>query len=510
VLIRRSSPTSRIPIAGIVAVALISLGAIGFGFAVAPQAQAGSDKAMLDKIVREGLDRSQVFATFGYFVDTVGPRLTASPAFLTAANWSRDQLARWGLRDARLEPWDFGRGWQLEQFTLEMVEPRYMPLIGYPEGWSASMPSEIVGTPIVVAGKTSEQLDAMKAQLKGAILLTQPAQDSFIREDRPQPTAPGYVAPAPAQPAAQGRGRGGAATAQGGGRGSQQQFFRDAGAGVLLRTSRGEHGTMFVLGRDQGAAAMPSVIVAGEHYNMIARMLAAGMPVKLRVNLKSRYLDADHNGYNVLAELPGSDPALKDQVVMIGGHLDSWHSAPGATDNADGAAVVLEAMRILTSIGATPRRTIRVALWGGEEEGLLGSKEYVSRHLAGEGNAAARANFSAYFNIDPGTGPIYGWYLQGQENVRTIMDEWLAPFLPLGARKNVPDSIGNTDHLSFTALGLPAFNPVQDYVNYDVRTHHTNVDTYERVREADLRQAAVIMAGFAYQAAMTNDLVPRP
>jgi hypothetical protein len=491
-----------------IALLLILITASGYTLQAGRPQDAG-DKAMLDKIAREGLDHSQVYATFGYFVDTVGPRLTASPAFLTAANWSRDQLAHWGLRDARLEPWDFGRGWQLDQFTLEMVEPRYMPLIGYPEAWSASMPSEIVGTPIVVAGKTPEQLEAMKSQLKGAILVTQPAQDAFIREDRQQPTAPGYVAPAPAQPPAQGRGRGGTTT--GGGRGgSQQQLFRDAGAGVLLRTSRGEHGTMFVLGRDQGAAAMPSIILAGEHYNMIVRMLAAGLPVKLRVNLKSHYLDADRNGYNVLAELPGSDPALKDQIVMIGGHLDSWHSAPGATDNADGAAIVLEAMRILTSIGAKPRRTIRVALWGGEEEGLLGSRAFVSRHLAGEANAAARANFSVYFNIDPGSGPIYGWYLQGQENVRTIMDAWLAPFTSIGARKNVPESIGNTDHLSFTAQGLPAFNPVQDYVNYDVRTHHTNVDTYERVREADLKQAAVIMAAFAYQAAMRNELMPRP
>jgi hypothetical protein len=478
---------------------LLLLGAVGFLLKAAPEAQDSSDKATLDKIVREGIDRSQVYATFGYFVDTIGPRLTGTPAFLTAANWSREQLARWGLRDASLEPWDFGRGWQLDQFTLEMVEPRYMPLIGYPEAWSASMPSEIVATPVLVAGKTPEQLDAMKAQLKGAILLTQPAQDSFIREDRQQPTAPGYVAPAAAQPGTQGRGRGG-----------QQQILRDAGAGVILRTSRGEHGTMFVLGRDQGAAALPSVIVAGEHYNMIVRMISAGIPVKLRVNLKSRYLDADRNSYNVLAEIPGSDPAMKDQIVMIGGHLDSWQSAPGATDNADGAAIVLEAMRILTSVGAKPRRTIRVALWGGEEEGLLGSKAYVSKHLAGDANAAARANFSVYFNIDPGSGPIYGWYLQGQDNVRTIMDAWLAPFTPLGARKNVPDSIGNTDHLSFTAVGLPGFNPVQDYVNYDVRTHHTNVDTYERVRESDLKQAAVIMASFAYQAAMRTELMPRP
>jgi carboxypeptidase Q len=239
------------------------------------------------------------------------------------------------------------------------------------------------------------------------------------------------------------------------------------------------------------------------------RMVSAGLPVEVRVNLKTRYLDTDRNGYNVVAEIPGRHPALKDEVVMIGAHLDSWHSAPGATDNADGAAVVLEAMRILSAIGARPHRTIRVALWGGEEQGLLGSREYVRRHLAGDANAAARERFSAYFNMDPGTGPIYGWFMQGQDNARAIMDAWLAPLTKIGARRNVPESIGNTDHLSFIAVGVPAFNPIQDYVDYDVRTHHTNVDTFERVREADLKQAAIVMATFAYHAAMRAEKMPR-
>jgi Zn-dependent M28 family amino/carboxypeptidase len=266
---------------------------------------------------------------------------------------------------------------------------------------------------------------------------------------------------------------------------------------------------MFVLGRDGGENAQPSVIVAGEHYNMILRMMEAGLPVKLRVNVKSRYLD-DLNAYNVLAEMPGSDPKLKDEVVMIGAHLDSYHSAPGATDNADGSAIALEAMRILSAVGAKPRRTIRVALWGGEEQGLRGSREYVRRHLAGDANAAARDRFSVYFNIDPGTGPVYGWFLQGQENARATMDAWLEPFKDIGARRNVIDSIGSTDHLSFTAVGLPGFNPIQDYVDYDVRTHHTNVDTFERVKESDLKQAAVILASFAYHAAVRDAMMPRP
>jgi carboxypeptidase Q len=484
--------------------------ALAVAFAAVPSArQEPIDGAMIEKITREGMDRSQVHRTFTHFVDVIGPRLTASPGYKAAADWSRDRLTAWGIQSARLEAWEFGRGWELEQFTLEMVAPRYMPLIGYPEGWAASMPSEITATPVYAGGASVQELDAMREKLKGAIVLAQPAQTGFVREDRGQPTDPAYVAPAQRGQAAGRAGQGGGRAGQGRGGPSPQQVLREAGPAVVLRTSRGEHGTMFVLGRDQGANALPSVIVAAEHYNMLVRMVAAGLPVKVRVNLKSRYLDGDRNGYNVIAEMPGQHPVLKDEVVMIGAHLDSWHSAPGATDNADGAAVVLEAMRILSAIGAKPHRTIRVALWGGEEEGLLGSREYVRRHLAGDANAPARERFSVYFNMDPGTGPIYGWFMQGLDKSRPIMDAWLAPLTKSGARKNVAESIGNTDHLSFTAIGLPAFNPIQDYVDYDVRTHHTNVDTFERVREADLKQAAIVMATFAYHAAMRAEKMPR-
>jgi hypothetical protein len=476
-----------------------------------PSARQTVDRTAVEKIRREGLDHSQVYATFTHLVNVIGPRLTATPEYKAAADWAREKLAGWGLQAARLESWVFGRGWTLDRFTIELVAPRYMPLVGYPEAWSASMEREVEGTPVFVGDRSLEDLEAMSAKLSGAILLTQPLQTTFVREDRAQPTAPGYTPPA-AGTAASGRGRGGRGANAAGETPAQRRarILREARPAVLLRTSAGEHGTMFVLGRDGGANALPSVVLAAEHYNMIVRMLAAGIPVRLRVNVQSRYLTADRNGYNVLAELPGSDPALKDEIVMIGAHLDSYHTAPGATDNADGSAVVLEAMRILSAIGTRPRRTIRIALWGGEEQGLLGSRAYVRRHLAGDANAAARERFSVYFNMDPGTGPIYGWYLQGQENVRALMDGWLEPFRDLGARRNVIDNIRNTDHLSFTAIGLPGFNPIQDYVDYDVRTHHTNVDTFERVREPDLKQAAVIMASFAWHAAMLDKRLPRP
>jgi len=233
--------------------------------------------------------------------------------------------------------------------------------------------------------------------------------------------------------------------------------------------------------------------------------------VKLRVNLKTKFYDADGgNAYNVLAELPGTDPALRDQVVMLGGHLDSWHTGVGATDNADGATTMMEAMRILEAIQARPRRTIRVALWGGEEQGLLGSKAWVEQHLEGAANADARAKFDVYFNIDNGTGPIYGWFLQNNEGAKPIFDAWLEPLKQYGARRNVIEPVGATDHLSFVNAGVPGFNPIQDYVNYDVKTHHTNMDTVERVDVREIRQAAAAVAWFAYNAAMADQKIPRP
>jgi hypothetical protein len=460
---------------------------------------------MIDRIRQEGFERSRVTEFFTRFVTVDGPRLTGSPAHKAAAEWARQQFAAMGLQNAQLEPFEFGRGWELTRLTVEMTSPRYMPLIGYAEGWSAPTAGVIEAAPIFIGDQSADQIEAGNGSgtLKGAIVLTQPLQAAFVRADRDQPAAS-------ATPV-----RIGAPTMPSSGRSQADQrritqALRSAGVGALIRPNAGEHGTMFVLGRDAGDAAQPSIILGAEHYNMLVRMLAAGLPVKLRVEVGARYLDADRNSYNVLAEIPGADPKIKDEIVLVGGHLDSWHSAPGATDNADGAATVLEAARILSTLGVRPRRTIRFALWSGEEQGLLGSKAYTARHIAGPANASAREKFDVYFNIDPGTGPVYGWYLQGQSELAALFDAWLAPFKDVGARKNVADPIGNTDHLSFTALGLPGFNPIQDYVNYDVRTHHTNMDTYERVNTKDMAQSAVVFASFAWHAAMRDEKLPRP
>lgn len=457
---------------------------------------------VLARIRQEGLERSMVQSLFATLTDQFGPRLAGSPAYKQSAEWARDRMREMGLADPRLEPWPFGRGWVLDRLVVEMVEPRYMPLIGYAEAWSPSTKGAILGSPIVVAGRSPADVTAMKGQVAGAIVLTQP-DARFIKEDRPQPStsdAPVRIGqPPPAAP------RGDAADAR-----AVALALRDAGVGVMLKTSEGEHGTVFVLGRDQGDTAMPSVVLAGEHYNMIARMVRRGIPVKLRVEVQSHFVTDDPNSYNVMAELPGVDPQLKSEVVMLGAHLDSWHTGTGASDNADGVAAVLEAMRILKTLGLEPKRTIRVALWGGEEEGLLGSKAYATRHLAGEANRDARDRLLLYLNMDPASGPIYGWYMQDSEPAKTLFDRWLAPLRDLGMRKNVIAGIGNTDHLSFRAVGVPAFNPIQEYKDYDVRMHHTNVDTYERVREQDLKQNAIVMAWFAWQAATTAARIPRP
>ncbi len=468
---------------------------------VLPAATLLAQPDVLGKIRDEGLNRSKVLSYFSALTDDIGPRLTGTPAYKRAAEWARDQMVRDGLTDAKLEPWNFGRGWVLDKLVVEMVEPRYMPLIGYAEAWSPSTKGEITATPVITAGRTPADVTAMKDKLAGAIVMTAP-DAAFIREDRPQPSlsdTPVRIGqPPPVLP------RGNAADTR-----AISDVIQAAGPAVTIRTSEGEHGTVFVLGSDRGERP-PSVVLAAEHYNMVARMIRRGIPVKLRINLQSHFVTDDSNSYNVVANFPGTDARLKSEVVMIGAHLDSWHTGTGASDNADGVAVVLEAMRILKSLGVAPKRTIRVGLWGGEEQGLLGSKAYAKQHLEGDANKNERDNLVAYLNLDPASGPIYGWYMQDSQPTKAVFDEWLEPLKDLGMRKNVIAGIGNTDHLSFRAVGVPGFNPIQEYKDYDVRMHHTNVDLYERVQEKDLKQNAIVIAWFAWQAANAADRLPRP
>ena len=455
-----------------------------------------------DRIRAEGMDRSQIESMFATLTDDIGPRLTASPAFKRAVAWSRDRMQTFGLTNAHTESWPFGRGWVLDGLAIDMTEPRFTPLIGYAEAWSPPTSGDVIGTPVMIGGKSPAEVAAMRDRLKGAIVLMQP-EAHFITADRPQPTTTEESvrtgAPAPTTP------RQNPADAR-----QIAETVREAGAAVLVRTSIGEHGTVFVQRRDEGANAIPSIVVAGEHYDLLVRLVQRHVPVKVRVNIKSHYVTDDMNGYNVIGDVPGRDPQLKDEVVILGAHLDSWHTGAGAADNADGAASVLEAARILRAIGAEPKRTIRFALWGGEEEGLLGSKAYVEAHYAGDANTAARDHVFVYLNEDPGYGPVYGWYLEETPAVQPLFDAWLEPLKALGARRNVRAGIGATDHLSFREAGIPGFNAIQEYAGYDVRIHHTNMDTPERIRTEDLKQSAVALAWFAWQAANTDQRLPRP
>ena len=458
---------------------------------------AAQDIAMVEKIKAEGMERSKVLETFDQLTTVIGPRLTNSPAHKRAVAWTQETLKAWGMSEVHAEPFPFGRGWTLDKVSIEMIEPRYMPMIGYPKGWSPSTAGRLTAAPVWLPGLDETALKAQAGKLKGAILMTSPIVNYAIKADRP--VASGDLKPpqpAPVRPPQLNAER--------------LAVLKAEGVGVTIEPNIGEHGTVFVTGRDMGANSVPSIVLATEHYNLIAKMLQQKIPVKLAVEVQGRFTEEDRNTHNVIAEIPGTDNALKDEVVMLGAHLDSWHTATGATDNADGTATTMEAMRILKVLGVRPKRTIRLALWAGEEQGLLGSRAYVEQHFAGDRNKAARDKLSVYFNFDNGYPPVTGFYMEGNDPARKIMEEWLKPLAGLGAIIPSPGHIGATDHLSFLDAGMPGFQAVQEYVNYDVRTHHTNVDFAERIDPAALKQASVVIASVIYNAAMREGSFPRP
>ncbi len=483
---------------------------IVFAQAPALDAQEQIDRDMVARIRAEGFENARVMEVFNHLTNVIGPRLTNSPGYYEAVDWTRDKMIDWGFEDVRQEGWDFGRGWSLDKFSIEMLEPRYMPMIGYPRGWSASTDGRLVSEPVMLGGKSVPELRAMEGELRDAIVLTDPLEGAFIREDRPAPTREDRFLPpapnnAPSRRSADQAERERRREVQA----ATSEVTRNAPAGVLLAPTGGEHGTLFVTGRDQGPGAVPTVVLAGEHYNLVARLLQQNIPVTLAVEVAGTYQEDNIQAYNLIAEIPGVDPEVGDEVVMVGAHLDSWHSATGATDNADGSAVAMEALRILRALDVQPRRTIQAALWGGEEQGLLGSREYVRRHLEGDENREAREKFSVYYNLDNGFAPIYGFYMEGNEAAREIMEDWLEPLADLGANVSTMAQIGQTDHLSFIRAGIPGFQAIHEYTDYDVRTHHTNMDTFERVLEEDLQQASVVMAVVLYHSAMRDGSMPR-
>ena len=466
-------------------------------------AQEPVDLAVIARITAEANDHSKVGETFNHFVNIIGGRLAGSKAHKQSADYARTKLGEWGMKDAHLEAFPFGRGWELEQFTLEMTAPRYFPLTGFPDAWTPGTKGTITGPAIYLGDKTALEVEAMGDKLKGALILAQKPQLAFVRKDRLQPALNAEAVRSGAPPAERSEYTTPLRT--------MEPILRKYGAAAVLRASQGEHGTFFVQGgqRTTSPDATPSVVIVAEQYNMMVNAIQGGLPVQLRLALKTQFSSADTNSYNVIAEIPGTDPVLGKEVVLIGAHLDSWHSATGATDNADAVSAAMESMRILQAIGVKPRRTIRIAIWSGEEEGLLGSAAYVAAKYAGPANKTNADNLSVYLNDDPGTGPTYGWYMENNEPAKTIFDAWLEPLKAQGTVKNVIGPIGSTDHLSFTRVGLPGFSAIKEYDTYDVREHHTNADFAERVSEAGLKQSAIVLATFAYHAAMRNEKIPR-
>jgi hypothetical protein len=461
-----------------------------------------------------------------HLTDASGNRLTSSPGFFRAANYAKEQLAQWGLANAALDPWgDFGKGWELQKSYLALTAPYYKPLIAFPKSWCGGTNGPKSASVLLISAKDSAGLDAYKGKLAGKILILdrdEVYKQSFKADaDRYTDTQLDSMAKVVMKPldTAELRRR----RAQFGGRGAMAMLntlrtmaTQEGAVALLSETPRGHDGTLFVQGggayKPDAPANFLDIVVAFEDYMTIVRLLKANIPVSLDADVQTKFYSDDTKGYNVVAEIKGTDKKLKDEIVMLGGHLDSWHSATGATDNAAGSAVMLEAIRILKALNVQPRRTIRIALWSGEEEGLLGSRGYVKKTFADPATMEllpAHEKFSSYFNVDNGTGKIRGIYLQGNEACRDIFAQWFQPFHDLGASTVTISNTGGTDHQSFDAVGLPGFQFIQDEIEYSTRTHHTNMDSYDHLSADDLKQAATIVAAFVYNAAQRDEKLPR-
>jgi carboxypeptidase Q len=506
--------------------------------AVDSQAPDEPDSSAIAQIIEEGTARSHVMDLLSYVSDVYGPRLTGSPAYKRAAEWARNRLDSMGLSNAHLESWGpFGRGWELKHYDANVIGKQVFPLLSYPKAWSPGI--DATGDVILVEATSDSALETYRGKLgKKFVLLGGPRSltisfeplvtretDSHLLElansDLPKvrrPRRPDF--------AARRRERARVET-------SVMEMCEKEGALAILTAGAFDGGSIMVMSAtvpnspdtpytrrirpwdSHAPKILPQIAVGVEHYNRMARMLEKGEKLRIEMNLDVQFTKVD-SGYNVIAELPGTD--LKDQIVMIGAHLDSWHGATGATDNGTGVAVCMEAMRILKTLGLRPRRTIRIGLWDGEEQGEYGSKAYVARHLGerlrnGEEQKIEykpdAERFSVYFNDDNGTGKFRGLYMQSNEAVRPIFRKWFAPFGKENSFTLTLSGTSNTDHEPFNDIGIPAFQFIQDDIEYFTRTWHSTMDLYDRSIEDDLKQSSVIMAGFAFNAAMRDEMIPR-
>jgi carboxypeptidase Q len=501
------------------------------------------DLGVLHRIKSEAFgQRSRVMDTVFYLTDVYGPRLTGSPNIKDAGNWTVKKLQEWGLANAKMEAWGpFGRGWSATRFSAMMKEPEFQPIIGFQQPWSPGTEGPVTGQAMMAVINGPEDLEKWKGKLKGKIVLTAAMHASTLSESplsrrltddelaaaatgpdpsigNPSALPLGFARPTAGPPASGGRG----GTAAGGGRGAAgrgfrsqlNKFLKEEGVLVALWPGNGPDG-----GTIMGSAAgsqnpseelpPPSVIITNEHYNRIARLLAKDMPVTLEFDLGAKFSEPA-DSFNLTAEIPGSDPNAG--FVMLGGHFDSWTGGTGATDNAAGAAVALEAVRILKTLDLKMKRTVRLGLWTAEEQGLLGSRAYVKEHFADPADMKPKTEhgrLSGYFNLDNGSGRVRGVYIQDNDEVRPIFESWIAPLKDFGVTTLTIRNTGSTDHVSFDAVGLPAFQFIQDPLEYGTRTHHSNMDVYDHLVPGDMEQASAVMAWFVYNTANRPDMLPR-
>ncbi len=514
------------------------------------------DLSMYQRIRSEGLNNSHVMEFAGALMDDIGERLTASPNAMKANEWTRDTLTKMGLENAHLEDWgEFGLGWQQLNTWARMVTPDTAVLILQATPWSPATPGPVTGDVVFVSIQSEKDLDQYKGKLAGKIVLfgtmrDVPPEDKALFERYSEQDLE-QLAEFPV-------------SANAGGLSAEMQarlraylertklidriaqFFADEKVAAVIEPSRdgknggGSGGTFFddngaTLGRTPYIAdkrvKIPTAVAAIESYGRLYRLTQDHVPVSVEINIDTKFTGDHEHGYNTIAEIPGTDPKLKDQVVMLGGHLDSWIAGTGATDNGAGTIVAMEAVRILKALNVKPRRTIRIALWTGEEQGIFGSRGYCRDHFGSAklSTAPDQVNLpeymrrvvgplevkpeqkliTAYFNVDNGTGKIRGIYTQGNAAIAPIFRQWIAPLKDLGVTTVTERNTGGTDHLSFDAVGIPGFQFIQDMLDYESQTHHSNNDVYERLQASDLKQIATVEAIFVYNAAMRDQMLPR-
>jgi len=523
--------TRRLALAAVLALALVpsTLLAQGRGGFDAPAAEEPVDVAALDRIKAEGFGDSQIMEIMSWLTDVYGPRLTGSPIAKQAGDWTLEQFRAWGLANPHYEWWGpFGRGWTNERTFAQVTAPVPFPVVAYPPAWSDGTQGPVNAEVIYVPNttRTAEAFAPFRGKLKGRIVVMQEPSEVEPLMDAPgrRYTREQLDALANPYPVRNGSGFGG-----GRGRGQQDapgvgtpidlnQCLLDEGVAAILRPGGGNSngGNVFVSSggsRDANAPrAIPLLSLTPEHYGRIYRILDKGLPVQMELDVRNRFYTDELNSFNIVAEIPGTD--LADEVVMLGGHFDSWQAGTGATDNAAGSAVMMEAMRILKELNLPMRRTVRIGLWTGEEQGLIGSREYVAEHFGDRNTMELKpehGKFSAYYNVDNGTGAIRGIYLQGNAEAGPIFARWMRELNSdtISVGHVAPGNTGGTDHQSFDAVGLPGFQFIQDPVEYGSRTHHSSQDVYERVQEVDMKHNAVVVAAFVYLTANRDERIPR-